>query len=272
VHVGFRGRAAPRTAGEDRMTAAVAITVDVDGEAGLPDGGRGYEHRLTSRSERSYGLLRGLPRILGALAEFDVLGTFYVPGVTAQRHPDEVRAIAAAGHEVAHHGHTHRRPDALSAAEQRAELQDGLAALTDLTGAPHGYRAPGWELTDVTLSLLIEHGFRHDSSLMGDDRPYVVRAGPGSIVELPVHWSLDDAPHFAATTDPAGLLRVWSDELALAAEESRPITLTLHPEILGRPHRLDVLRRTLDQARTLALAALTHGDLASGCRRAAPPP
>ena len=59
---------------------AVCITVDVDGEAGLPDGGRGYEHRLSSRSERSYGLLRGLPRVLGVLGEFGVLATFYVPG------------------------------------------------------------------------------------------------------------------------------------------------------------------------------------------------
>jgi len=254
------------------MSAAVAITVDVDGEAGLPDGGRGYEHRLSSRSERAYGLLRGLPRILAVLAEFEALATFYVPGVTAQRHPDEIRSVAEAGHEVAHHGHTHRRPDLLTAGEQRAELEEGVAALAPLAGRPHGYRAPGWELTDVTLALLVEHGFGYDSSLMGDDRPHVVRLPTGSIVELPVHWSLDDAPHFSATTDPAGLLRAWCDELALAAKEDRTITLTVHPEIIGRPHRLDLLRRTLDRARTLALPARTHGMIASESRPAAPRP
>jgi peptidoglycan/xylan/chitin deacetylase (PgdA/CDA1 family) len=234
------------------VTPPVAITVDVDGEAGLPDGGRDYEHRLSSRSERLYGLRRGVPRILDLLAETGVEATFFIPGVTAERHPDELRAIVAAGHEVGHHGHAHRRLDGMSDAEQLHDLEDGIAAISALAGAtPLGYRAPCWELTPLTLQLLGERGFAYDSSLMGDDRPYVVRAGSRELVELPVHWSLDDAPHFATTTDPTGLTRVWCDELSLATREDRPIVFTLHPDILGRAHRLDVLRRVIDAARTL---------------------
>ena len=246
------------------MSVPIAVTVDVDGEAGLPDGGRGYEHRLSSRSERLYGIRRGLPRILALLEQAGVKATFFVPGVTAARHPDELRAIAEAGHEVGHHGHAHRRLDAMSDAEQRADLDDGSAAIAALTGAaPRGYRAPAWELTPGTLRLLGERDFTYDSSLMGDDRPYAVRAGPRELVELPVHWSLDDAPHFAATTDPSGLARVWCDELALAAREHRPITFTLHPDILGRPHRLDVLARMLDAAQSRGCAAVPLSRLAS---------
>jgi peptidoglycan/xylan/chitin deacetylase (PgdA/CDA1 family) len=241
----------------------VAITVDVDGEAGLPDGGRGYAHRLSSRSERTYGLLRGLPRILDVLAEFEAAATFYVPGVTAQRHPDELGAIVARGHEIGHHGHTHRRPDELGAERQRAEIELGLAARAPLGVAPSGDRAPGGEVTDTTLALLVEHGFRYDSSLMGDDRPYVLREG---LIELPVHWSLDDAPYFEASADPAGLARVWRRELELAAAEARPLTLTLHPEILGRPHRVDVLRRTLEHAARLGLDPVTHSALSGSAR------
>jgi peptidoglycan/xylan/chitin deacetylase (PgdA/CDA1 family) len=234
------------------VTPLVAVTVDVDGEAGLPDGGRGYGQRLSSRSERAYGLRRGLPRILALLAGEGVEATFFIPGVTAERHPDELRPIAAAGHEVGHHGHAHRRLDGMSDAEQRADLEDGVAAIRALTGAaPLGYRAPCWELTPLTLRLLGERDFAYDSSLMGDDRPYRVRAGPRELVELPVHWSLDDAPHFASTTDPSGLAEAWCGELALAAREDRPVTFTLHPDILGRPHRLDVLRRLVDAARAL---------------------
>jgi peptidoglycan/xylan/chitin deacetylase (PgdA/CDA1 family) len=242
------------------VTAALAITVDVDGEAGLPDGGRDYDQRLTSRSERTYGLLRGLPRILRALEDFGVPATFYVPGVTAQRHPDEVGAIVERGHELAHHGHTHRRPDLLSAGEQREEIEQGLAALSAFAARPIGYRAPGWELTPVTLELLAEHRFRYDSSLMGDDRPYRVSAG---LVELPVHWSLDDAPYFAHSPDPTGVWDVWRRELRLAAAEDRPLTITLHPDILGRPHRIDILRLTLQLAATLGMRTLTHAALAT---------
>ena len=246
------------------MTPLVAITVDVDGEAGLPDGGRGYEDRLSSRSERLYGLRRGLPRILDLLAETGVDATFFVPGMTAERHPDELHAIVEAGHEVGHHGHAHRRLDAMSGAEQLADLEDGIAALTALARTrPRGYRAPAWELTPHTLELLGEHGFAYDSSLMGDDRPYLVRAGSRELVELPVHWSLDDAPHFATTSDPSGLLRVWCDELALAVREDRPITFTLHPDILGRGHRLDALRHVIDTARTLGCGFAPLSRLAS---------
>jgi peptidoglycan-N-acetylglucosamine deacetylase len=240
----------------------VSITVDVDGEAGLPDGGRAYAQRLTSRSERLYGLRRGLPRVLGALQEASVRATFYVPGVVAQRHPDEIRGLLDAGHALGHHGHTHRRPDTLTAADQRAELEDGLAALADLAGGPvRGYRAPGWELTPVTLRLLAELGFTHDSSLMGDDRPYRV----GGLIELPVHWTLDDAPHFSHTTDPGPLLRCWLAELKCAIAERRLITFTLHPEILGRPHRLPVLRRLLDAVGEPG--TLTHSEAAAQVAR-----
>jgi peptidoglycan-N-acetylglucosamine deacetylase len=245
------------------VTGAVSITVDVDGETGLPDGGRAYGQRLTSRSERSYGLRRGLPRVLEALREASARATFYVPGLVARLHPDEVRGVLEAGHELGHHGHTHRRPDRLSAREQRAELEEGLAALAALSGAAvRGYRAPGWELTPVTLAALGELGFTHDSSLMGDDRPYRVAAGPVELVELPVHWSLDDAPHFAGTTDPAGLAAVWEEELARALAERRHVTFTLHPEILGRPHRVAVLRRLLERIEAAGARHVTHGEAA----------
>jgi len=245
-------------------TATVSVTVDVDGEAGLPGGGRAYAARLSSRSERAYGLARGLPRVLGVLERYAVSATFYVPGVIAERHRDELAAVLAGGHELGHHGHSHRRPDTLGAGEQRAELRDGLAALGALGGAPvRGYRAPGWELTAVTLAALGALGFTHDSSLMADDRPYRITAGEHTLVELPVHWSLDDAPHFRHSSDPAALLAVWLAELRHARAERRHLTLTLHPEILGRPHRLDVLATILDELRATDTTTLTHTQAAA---------
>jgi peptidoglycan-N-acetylglucosamine deacetylase len=224
---------------------SLSITVDVDGEAGLA----GVGHSLSERSERAYGIARGLPRILAVLAEFDVRATFYVPGITAERHPELLPMLSE--HEIGHHGHTHRSPAGLSGEEQRAEIEAGLAALGDVKG----YRAPAWQLTDATLALLPEYGFAYDSSLMGDDRPYPL----GALLELPVHWALDDAPHFAHTTDPAGLLSTWLAELDAAAREDRHTTLTCHPEILGRAHRIDVLRRVLDAA---TVPWLPHRDIA----------
>lgn len=245
------------------VSAGLSITVDVDGAAGLPGGGAGFEHRLSRWSERTYGLTRGLERILAVLDEFDVSATFYVPGITAERHRDEVSVLAATRHEIGHHGYSHRRPDELDENAQREDVLAGQAALQSVTGRiVEGYRAPGWELTRCTLVVLGERGFAFDSSLMGDDRPYLLDAGCTKIVELPVDWALDDAPHFAHTTDARGLLDTWRDEMDAAWREERHTTVTCHPEILGRAHRVDVLRRLLDAVATRSVPQLRHGDVA----------
>jgi hypothetical protein len=76
-----------------------------------------------------------------------------------------------------------------------------------------------------------------------------------------VHWSLDDAPHFARATGVAGLLTTWVAELCAARREQRLTTVTFHPEILGRAHRIDVLRRLLDAACGLEIPCVSHGEV-----------
>ena len=179
----------------DGADVAVSLTFDVDAEAGWLGTGRPYERRLTSLSEGRFSVVRGTPRILDLLARLGIRGTFFVPGHTAALYPETVRAIVAAGHEVAHHGHLHLRSDKVSAQEQADEIDLGLEAL-EKAGAPRpiGYRSTSWELTPETFALLVERGFGYDSSCMGDDRPYIERFEQWEILELPVHWSLDDWP------------------------------------------------------------------------------
>jgi peptidoglycan-N-acetylglucosamine deacetylase len=240
---------------------AVSITVDVDGEHGLPDGGAGWEHRLTARSERRYGIARGLPRVLAVLATAGVRGTFYVPGAVAAEDPDAVAAIVAGGHEIGHHGHRHVRLDEMgSVREQLADLEAGIEALEAAVGyRPLGYRAPGWELTPETLHALAEHGFQFDSSLMHSDDVCRIASGERELWELPVHWTLDDAPHFASGGDADALLRIWRAELGVARGEGRHVTYTLHPEILGRPHRIGVLEALVEDAAAAGAWVAAHG-------------
>lgn len=242
----------------------LSVTVDVDGEAGLPDGGRAYGDRLTSRSERLYGPRRGVQRILAVLEEFDAEATFYVPGITALRHPDVVRAIRDAGHEIGHHGHRHLRTDQLDARGEREEIEAALEALARVGDLrPTSYRSPGWELTPVTLALIGRLGFEVDSSLMEDDRPYRLPAGDRALIELPVAWSLDDAPHFARGGGAEELAAVWSSELRSAMHEQRHVTYTMHPEIIGRPHRLVVLRELLGAAAEGGVRSRSHREVAA---------
>src|SRR3954454_7581745 len=94
---------------------AAAVTFDVDGET-IPlvtDRERGNQ-RLTLISSATYGPAVGCPRILDVLKAYGVPGSFFIPGFTAELHPELVERILAEGHEIGHHGYLHERPDTLS--------------------------------------------------------------------------------------------------------------------------------------------------------------
>jgi peptidoglycan/xylan/chitin deacetylase (PgdA/CDA1 family) len=255
----------------DGAQVAVAITFDVDAECGWLAEGEAYAKRLTTLSEARFGVTRGLPRILELLEDVGVGATFYVPGDTAERHPEKLTGLLDPRHEIGHHGHLHLRSDKVSPDDQRREVERGLEALDRHLGVrPRGYRSPSWEMTPETFDLLLEHGFAYDSSMMGDDRAYLERREDRSILELPVHWSLDDWPYFAWNLETEGnlasperVLQVWMRELQNALLDGRLMTITMHPEVIGRGYRIDVLRSFIEGARTLGnVWFATHGQIA----------
>jgi peptidoglycan/xylan/chitin deacetylase (PgdA/CDA1 family) len=238
----------------DGTDVAVSLTFDVDSDAAWRGFAPQYARRLSTLSQFRYGIVRGLPRLLALLADRGIAGSFYVPGATARAYPEAIREIASSGHEIGHHGHDHLQPHGIDAARQRDEVERGLSALGDVTGLrPRGYRAPFAELTPETLALLLELEFAYDSSCMGDDRPYIEEADGLEILELPLHWALDDAPYFLCTLDDGGQLRnphevleIWKAEFQLAAAERRHVTYVMHPEIMGRGPQVLALERFLD--------------------------
>ncbi len=89
-------------------------------------------------------------RLLALLAEHGTHATFFVLGWVADRHPELVREIAAAGHEVGSHGYAHQLVDRQGPEEFAADLARSLAAIGRALGQPGallGYRAPGFSLT-----------------------------------------------------------------------------------------------------------------------------
>jgi polysaccharide deacetylase family protein (PEP-CTERM system associated) len=114
-------------------------------------------------------------RLLELLDRYRVRGTFFTLGWIAMRFPGLVRRIAGQGHEVASHGHWHRRVTTLTPAEFRADLRQSKAALEDASGQPClGFRAPSFSIvprSEWALDVLIEEGYRYDSSLFPIRRP-----------------------------------------------------------------------------------------------------
>jgi peptidoglycan-N-acetylglucosamine deacetylase len=256
---------------------AVSLTFDVDSDRAWLGMHPDFDRRLSTLSQFRYGIVRGLPRVLQCLADRGMRATFYVPGATALAYPEAVREIAAAGHEVGHHGHDHLPPHTTDVELQRLEVERGLSALFETAGIrPAGYRAPVAELTPDTLELLLEHDFAYDSSCMGDDRPYVEERGDSTILELPLHWALDDAPYFLTTLDTGGAVRnpvevldIWMAEFRRAVAERRHVTYTMHPEIMGRGPQMTALERLIDEMAAEAnVWFAAHEDVASIVRAA----
>ena len=127
-----------------------------------------------------------------------------------------------AGHELAHHGWTHRLPVSLSREEEEEEIVRGNKSIKRISGQlARGYRSPAWDLSPHSIELLLKHGIQYDSSLMGHDydcyyarqgdvaelKTPFVRGRETGLVEMPISWSLDDFPHFEYMRNPNGSIQ-----------------------------------------------------------------
>ncbi|MCI0337025.1 MAG: DUF3473 domain-containing protein [Acidobacteria bacterium] len=143
---------------------------------------------------------RNTDRLLDVFENHKVRGTFFILGWVAEHHPKVVHRIAQAGHEIACHSYHHQLICNQSREEFRDDVRRAKSLLEDITGKEvEGYRAPTYSITSRTLwalEILIEEGFRYDSSIFPilHDRygipnakrfPYVIRCQAGDIVEFP---------------------------------------------------------------------------------------
>jgi len=257
------------------VRAAACLTFDVDAEAAVLTADISSIDRMTPMSHQSYGPLVGVPRILEILGRHDIKSTFFVPGYSAHRYPATVRAIAEAGHEIAHHSYFHEVTIGMDAKTEAEMLDLGLQALWDTAGVrPAGYRAPMWEMNYHTPGLLAERGFQYDSSLMDSDYPYVLDVGGGQVLaEVPVSWGLDDWEQYAflpgligsgVIESPAKALEMWTLELEALYRLGAVFTLCCHPFLSGRPSRAEALSQLIERMKALpGLWITTVGEVAA---------
>jgi peptidoglycan/xylan/chitin deacetylase (PgdA/CDA1 family) len=239
----------------------VCLTFDFDTQSGFIARGMTTPTPL-SRGE--FGARASL-RILDFLKSRGLTSTWFIPGFTIESWPRECQAVIAGGHEVAHHSWAHIPPASQSRDEEEADLVRANDAIVRLSGRKaRGYRSPSWDLSENTIDLLIRHGFRYDSSLMGGDYlPYRARRGDVAklgepfrfgedtpLIEMPISWSLDDYPHFefvrTATVVLPGLqsarlvMQSWVDEFLYMKKtvDWGVLTYTMHPYVIGRGYRM----------------------------------
>jgi polysaccharide deacetylase family protein (PEP-CTERM system associated) len=123
-----------------------------------------------------------------------------VLGWVAEHHPEVVRRIARAGHEIACHSYSHKLVYRLTPEEFRADTLRAIRVIEDACGRTcTAYRAPSYSITPRclwALDVLVECGIQYDSSIypIKHDRYGVptfsrhattIQTGSGPIREIP---------------------------------------------------------------------------------------
>jgi peptidoglycan-N-acetylglucosamine deacetylase len=247
----------------------VCLTFDFDAISGFISRGQTSPSWI-SRGE--FGPRVGMPRLVSLFEKYGIKTTWFIPGHTIETYRKQCERVLKAGHEIAHHGWTHRPPAELTAEQEEGELVRANESIRKLTGKKaRGYRSPSWDLSPHSVRLMLKHGFQYDSSLMGDDyQPYYCRQGDKiellkpakfgketKLVEMPIQWCADDSPHFefvrTATTIRQGLMNAnavlenWVDDYLYMKQTTDwgVMTYTCHPFIIGRGHRIMMLERLI---------------------------
>ena len=192
--------------------------IDVDAVAGWL-GSYGGEDSPDDISRGLFAGEVGSPSLLNLFGRLGIKTTWFIPGHSIETFPDQMKAVADAGHEIGIHGYSHENPIAMTRDQETAVLDKCRDLVTKLSSKrPTGYVAPWWEFSTVTNELLLERGIKYDHSLMHHDHlPYYVRVGDSwtkidyskrpsewmvplkrgqetGLIEIPASWYLDDLP------------------------------------------------------------------------------
>ncbi len=255
-----------------------SIGVDVDAVAGWLGSYAGED----SPDDISRGLFAGevgAPRLLNLFDRLGIKTTWFIPGHSIETFPEEMKAVAKAGHEIGIHGYSHENPIAMTPEQEETVLDKCIDLVTKLAGKrPTGYVAPWWEFSNVSNELLIKKGIKYDHSLMHHDfQPYYVRVGDSwtkidyskkpeawmkplvrgretDLIEIPASWYLDDlppmmfikkAPNSHGFVNPRHLEEMWRDQFDWVYREYEYaiFAITVHPDVSGRPQVLMMLER-----------------------------
>lgn len=236
---------------------AVCFCFDFDAESLLhlyyPDDA---SRRVSLASSLRYGATVALPRIVAIWRHFGLKQTMFVPGWCVETYPAAIEALLRDGHEIAHHGYLHERPNQLTRDDEARVLLRGIECIERVTGRrPAGYRCPSGAFSAHTLDLLVEHGFAYDASLHADDVPYVIEGACGRLVELPSDHALDDWPQYVHTREfnmamtiqsPQRAMDVFRAEFDAAHAHGGLWAAIFHPFVSGRLARAEAMVKLIE--------------------------
>jgi len=212
---------------------------------------------------RDYGNRVGVFRVLQALQAAGLTASVAVNGEVAERYPALLRHVAATGAELLGHGwnmdSVHH--GGMAEADEAALIARSLAALKPFTAGPiTGWLSPARSQSAHTPDLLREAGITWCADWVNDELPYAQHTRGGPLTCLPLPLELEDR---FIVVDNGHAESEYADQVidaaafllreARALGAGRLLALSIHPWVMGQPHRIKHLERVFSH-----LAHLVH--------------
>ncbi len=218
-------------------------------------------------TSREYGTRVGFYRLLDALAKANVVASVAVNGAIAERYPQVVADIVAAGHEIIAHSTDMNGTIAtgLPEADERALIQQSLDALEKASGQrPRGWlsiaRSQSWN----TVRLLKEAGLEYSCDWVNDELPWRFNNG---LINLPLNHELSDRQIVTVQQHSAESYAQqmtdaydWLSREAKQSGGGRLLPLNVTPYILGLPYRIEAFERLIADLAARPDAWFARGD------------
>lgn len=211
---------------------------------------------LAMESMYEYGSRVGIWRLMDIFHATGVTSTFYACALAFEQNPAVARAAVAEGHEIMSHGYRWEEVFRLSEDEEREHIRLAVQSFERTCGRrPLGWYCRYGPSVNTRRLLVEEGGFLYDCDAYNDDSPYFVDVGGKHHLVLPYTPDVNDfrfwnSPGLVQAEDFTTYLRESFDTLyAEASVVPRMMSIGLHPRIIGRPGRIQGLRRFIDHAR-----------------------
>ena len=204
-------------------------------------------------TQREYGNRIGIFRILDLLDKHGLKATVAANAGACERYPYLIEECLRRGYEIAAHGDYQTRM--ITSEMDEAEERRIIASTTEIVEKATGARPTGWLSVDSgestrTPQLVAEAGYDYLLDWPNDDQPYRMTTDPG-LIAIPHQMEWDDVQalwlrHIPNPRYPELVGEAFDALHGEGAESGRLFGLSLHPWVIGQPHRIRYLAAALE--------------------------
>jgi len=201
---------------------------------------------------RDYGNRVGIWRLFDLFDQLELPAAHNINSMLYADHPQIFERIRARGDELVGHGRTNseRQGDLWEFDERRLidDVTDTIRRMEDKP--PAGWMGPAASESNQTPDLLKEAGYRYIMDWPADDQPFWLKTRSGPLLSVPYPAELNDSASVIHRKDNGRdfadmIIDQFDEMIELCVAQPLVMTISLHPFVVGQPHRLHHLRRAL---------------------------